>query len=67
MNCDATADELIDVIEGNRIYTPAVYALNKIDAITMEARPAAAAHPAAPPPPPNPRAAPPPPPLRALR
>ena len=36
INCDATPDELIDVIEGNRIYMPCVYALNKIDAITME-------------------------------
>ena len=36
INCDATADDLIDVIEGNRIYMPCVYALNKIDAITME-------------------------------
>jgi small GTP-binding protein len=30
INCDATADELIDVIEGNRIYMPCVYALNKV-------------------------------------
>jgi hypothetical protein len=30
------SDELIDVIEGNRVYMPCVYALNKIDAITME-------------------------------
>jgi len=36
INCDATPDELIDVIEGNRVYMPCVYALNKIDAITME-------------------------------
>jgi len=36
INCDATPDELIDIIEGNRIYMPCVYALNKIDAITME-------------------------------
>lgn len=34
--CDATADDLIDVIEGNRIYLPAVYVLNKIDQITIE-------------------------------
>lgn len=34
--CDATADELIDVIEGNRIYIPAIYVLNKIDQITVE-------------------------------
>lgn len=33
---DATADELIDVIEGNRIYVPCVYVLNKIDQITIE-------------------------------
>mmetsp|Transcript_15706 Transcript_15706/g.51293 ORF Transcript_15706/g.51293 Transcript_15706/m.51293 type:complete len:369 (-) Transcript_15706:631-1737(-) len=36
INCDATADDLIDAIEGNRVYMPCVYALNKIDAITME-------------------------------
>lgn len=34
--CDATADELIDVIEGNRVYIPAVYILNKIDSISYE-------------------------------
>lgn len=34
--CDATVDEFIDIIEGNRIYTPCVYAMNKIDAITIE-------------------------------
>lgn len=34
--CDATADELIDVIEGNRVYIPAIYILNKIDNITYE-------------------------------
>jgi hypothetical protein len=34
--CDATADEFIDVIEGNRIYCPCVYVLNKIDTITIE-------------------------------
>ena len=42
INCDATPDELIDVIEGNRVYMPCVYALNKIDAITMEVWPWAA-------------------------
>lgn len=36
MHQDATADELIDVIEGNRIYVPCVYVLNKIDQITIE-------------------------------
>ena len=34
--CDATVDDLIDVIEGNRIYMPALYVLNKIDQITIE-------------------------------
>ncbi|KAF8592683.1 developmentally regulated GTP binding protein 1 [Ramaria rubella] len=33
-NC--TADDLVDVIEGNRVYIPAVYVLNKIDAISIE-------------------------------
>jgi small GTP-binding protein len=33
---DATADQLIDVIEGNRAYIPALYVLNKIDQITIE-------------------------------
>ncbi|CAI0554725.1 unnamed protein product [Linum tenue] len=33
---DATADDLIDVIEGSRVYIPCVYALNKIDQITLE-------------------------------
>jgi len=31
-----TEDELIDVIEGNRIYVPCIYVLNKIDQITIE-------------------------------
>ena len=34
--CDATVDDLIDVIEGNRIYIPAIYVLNKIDQISVE-------------------------------
>ncbi|OAF71344.1 hypothetical protein A3Q56_00897 [Intoshia linei] len=33
---DATVDELIDVIEGNRVYIPCVYLLNKIDQISIE-------------------------------
>ncbi|KAJ1308820.1 hypothetical protein OPQ81_004508 [Rhizoctonia solani] len=33
---DATTDDLIDVIEGNRVYIPAIYVLNKIDAISIE-------------------------------
>ncbi|KAJ3351456.1 GTP-binding protein [Allomyces javanicus] len=35
-NCDATVDDLIDVIEGNRIYIPAIYVLNKIDQLSIE-------------------------------
>lgn len=35
-NCNATMEELIDVIEGNRIYVPCIYVLNKIDSITIE-------------------------------
>lgn len=27
---DASSDDLIDVIEGNRIYVPCIYILNKI-------------------------------------
>mmetsp|Transcript_18468 Transcript_18468/g.45333 ORF Transcript_18468/g.45333 Transcript_18468/m.45333 type:complete len:370 (-) Transcript_18468:203-1312(-) len=33
---DATVDELIDVVEGNRVYTPCIYVLNMIDKITIE-------------------------------
>jgi len=29
--CNATVDQLIDVIEGNRVYVPCIYVLNKID------------------------------------
>lgn len=34
--CNASADDLIDVIEGNRVYTPCIYVLNKIDAISIQ-------------------------------
>jgi len=34
--CDATVDQLIDIIEGNRVYCPCLYVLNKIDTITIE-------------------------------
>lgn len=33
---DYTVDDLIDVIEGNRHYVPALYVMNKIDSITIE-------------------------------
>uniref|UniRef100_A0A2L2Y1M3 GTP-binding protein 128up n=2 Tax=Parasteatoda tepidariorum TaxID=114398 RepID=A0A2L2Y1M3_PARTP len=33
---DCTSDELIDVIEGNRVYIPCIYVLNKIDQISIE-------------------------------
>ena len=36
LNEDSTVDELIDVIEGNRVYIPAIYVLNKIDQISIE-------------------------------
>jgi ribosome-interacting GTPase 1 len=33
---DATTEDLIDVIEGNRVYVPCIYLLNKIDQISVE-------------------------------
>ena len=33
---DATVEDLIDVVEGNRIYIPCIYVLNKIDQISIE-------------------------------
>lgn len=33
---DATSEDLIDVIEGNRVYVPCIYVLNKIDQISIE-------------------------------
>ena len=36
VRCDATVDDLIDIIEGNRIYIPCIYVLNKIDQISIE-------------------------------
>ncbi|GAA5824068.1 hypothetical protein JCM11251_001508 [Rhodosporidiobolus azoricus] len=36
IRCDPTVDDLVDVCEGNRIYIPALYVLNKIDAISIE-------------------------------
>ena len=36
IRCNASVDDLIDVIEGNRIYVPCIYVLNKIDQISIE-------------------------------
>ncbi|XP_043222555.1 GTP-binding protein 128up [Amphibalanus amphitrite] len=36
LRCDATTDDLIDIIEGNRVYIPCIYLLNKIDQISVE-------------------------------
>lgn len=36
IRCDATIDDVIDTIEGDRKYMPCLYALNKIDEITVE-------------------------------
>ena len=36
IRCDATVDDLIDAVEGNRVYVPVIYVLNKIDAISIE-------------------------------
>ena len=33
---DATIEDIIDVVEGNRVYVPAIHVLNKIDAISIE-------------------------------
>ena len=33
---DYTSEDLIDVVEGNRVYIPAIYLLNKIDQISIE-------------------------------
>ncbi|KAK9817662.1 hypothetical protein WJX72_000315 [[Myrmecia] bisecta] len=33
---DCDVDDLVDVIEGSRVYIPAIYVLNKIDQITIE-------------------------------
>ena len=36
LRCDASTDDLIDIIEGNRVYIPCIYLLNKIDQISVE-------------------------------
>jgi ribosome-interacting GTPase 1 len=33
---DYEIDDLVDVIEGSRVYVPAIYVVNKIDQITLE-------------------------------
>ncbi len=36
LKSESSLDELIDVIEGNRIYVPCIYVINKIDSISIE-------------------------------
>ncbi len=36
MREDCDIDDLVDVIEGSRVYIPCIYAVNKIDQITLE-------------------------------
>ncbi|KAG3262610.1 DRG1-like [Ictidomys tridecemlineatus] len=36
LRSNATADDFIDVVEGNRVYIPCIYVLNKIDQISIE-------------------------------
>jgi len=36
LRIDASADDLIDIVEGNRSYIPCIYLLNKIDQISVE-------------------------------
>ncbi len=36
LRADSTTDDLIDVVEGNRVYVPCIYVLNKIDQISIE-------------------------------
>uniref|UniRef100_A0A2I3GZU1 OBG-type G domain-containing protein n=1 Tax=Nomascus leucogenys TaxID=61853 RepID=A0A2I3GZU1_NOMLE len=36
LRSNAAADDLIDVVEGNRVYIPCIYVLNKIDQISIE-------------------------------
>jgi len=36
ITCNATIDDVIDVVEGNRKYCPCLYVMNKIDQITIE-------------------------------
>ncbi|XP_033628202.1 developmentally-regulated GTP-binding protein 1-like isoform X1 [Asterias rubens] len=36
LRADSSTDDLIDVVEGNRVYVPCIYVLNKIDQISIE-------------------------------
>jgi len=36
LKADCSVEDLIDVVEGNRIYIPCIYVLNKIDQISIE-------------------------------
>lgn len=37
LHCDATVDDLIDVVEGNRVYMPCIYVINKVDMVSIPA------------------------------
>jgi ribosome-interacting GTPase 1 len=36
MTDDYDIDDLVDIIEGSRVYIPCIYVVNKIDQITLE-------------------------------
>ena len=36
MRDDCDIDDLVDIIEGSRVYIPCIYVINKIDQITLE-------------------------------
>lgn len=36
LRTDATAEDLIDVVEGDRVYIPCIYVMNKIDQISVQ-------------------------------
>lgn len=37
IRCDPTVDDLIDVLEGQRVYIPCIYVINKIDMVSLPA------------------------------
>ena len=38
MGDDYDVDDLVDVIEGSRVYIPAIYVVNKIDQVCLKIR-----------------------------